>query len=58
MPGLNHYLSKELRLPCENFNPWDKISFGNLVPPSEPDRSMYVTAAGEAMLDPMEVSHD
>lgn len=58
MPGLNHYLSKELRLPCENFNPWDQISFGNLAPPNEPDRSMFVTAAGEAMLDPMEVSHD
>jgi type IV pilus assembly protein PilM len=58
MPGLNHYLSKELRLPCENFNPWDQVSFGSLTPPSEPDRSMFVTAAGEAMLDPTEVSHD
>lgn len=58
MPGLNHYLSKELRLPCENFNPWDKISFGVLRPPAEPDLSMFVTAAGEAMLEPTEVSHD
>jgi len=58
MPGLNHYLSKELRLPCENFNPWDQISFGALTPPSDPDRSMFITAAGEAMLDPTEVSRD
>jgi len=58
MPGLNHFLSKELRLPCENFNPWDKISFGSLVPPNETDRSMYLVVAGEAMLDPSEVSHD
>jgi type IV pilus assembly protein PilM len=58
MPGLNHFLSKELRLPCENFNPWDHITFGSLAPPSEPDRSMYITVAGEAILDPSEVSHD
>lgn len=58
MPGLNHYLSKELRLPCENFNPWDQVSFGGLTPPSDPDRSMFITVAGEAMLDPTEVSHD
>jgi type IV pilus assembly protein PilM len=58
MPGLNQFLSKELRLPCENFNPWDHVTFGSLAPPSEPDRSMYITAAGEAVLDPSEVSHD
>ena len=58
MPGLNHFLSKELRMPCENFNPWDHITFGSLAPPSEPDRSMYITVAGEAILDPSEASHD
>lgn len=58
MPGLNHYLSIELRLPCENFDPWQLITFGSLTPPAEADRSMYITAAGEAMLNPIEVTHD
>jgi type IV pilus assembly protein PilM len=56
MPGFNHYLSKELRLPTHNFEPWEKIDFGTLEQPNSTDRSMYITAAGEAMLDPSEVS--
>jgi len=56
MPGLNQYLSRELRLPAHNLNPWEKISFGSLQPPTESDYSMYTTAAGEAMLDPSEVA--
>ena len=56
MPGLNQYLSRELRLPTESLNPWQTISFGNLQPPAESDYSMYITAAGEAMLDPSEVA--
>lgn len=58
MPGLNHYLSIELRLPCESFDPWQMVSFGSLTPPAEADRSMYITVAGEAIIDPMEVTHD
>jgi type IV pilus assembly protein PilM len=56
MPGLNQYLSKQLRLPTHNLEPWDKISFGRLPVPSEVDCSMYLTAAGEAILDPTEVA--
>lgn len=58
MPGLNHYLSIELRLPCENFDPWKMLSFGSLSPPAETDHSIYITAAGEAILEPLEVTHD
>jgi type IV pilus assembly protein PilM len=56
MPGLNHHLSKELRLPVQNLEPWQKISFGQLTPPAESDRSMYITVAGEAILNPTEVA--
>ena len=56
MPGFNHYLSKELRLPTQSLDPWQTISFGNLAMPAEADRSMYVTVAGEAILDPAEVT--
>lgn len=56
MPGLNHYLSKELRLPTEYLEPWEKISFGSLREPENLDRSMYITVAGEALVDPKEVT--
>jgi Tfp pilus assembly PilM family ATPase len=56
MPGLNHYLSQELRLPTQNLEPWQKISFGNLPLPAEPDRSMYIAVAGEAILEPAEAA--
>jgi type IV pilus assembly protein PilM len=56
MPGLNQYLSKQLRLPTDYLEPWGKITFGSLKQPSELDRSMYITAAGEAILDPKEVT--
>ncbi|MGH7156550.1 MAG: type IV pilus assembly protein PilM [Candidatus Saccharimonadales bacterium] len=56
MPGLSHYLSLELRLPTQNLEPWKAISFGNLAMPPEADRSMYLTAIGETMVDPAEVT--
>jgi len=56
MPGLNQYLSKELRLPTEHLDPWPNINFGNLPMPEPIDRSIYITAAGEAMLSPDEVT--
>jgi type IV pilus assembly protein PilM len=55
MPGLNQYLSKELRLPTHNLEPWDKISFGNLPAPENNDLAVYITAAGEAVLNPQEI---
>jgi type IV pilus assembly protein PilM len=56
MPGFNQYVSKELRLPCESLEPWDKISFGHLTVPEEIDRPMFITVAGEAIIDPAEIS--
>jgi type IV pilus assembly protein PilM len=58
MPGLNEYLSKELGIPVRMLDPWSKINFGTLTPPSELERSMFITAAGEAVLDMSEVFHD
>ncbi len=56
MPGLNHYLTKELQLPTKHLEPWQTISFGKLAVPPESDRSMYLTVAGEAILDPAEAA--
>jgi type IV pilus assembly protein PilM len=55
MPGLNQYLSKDLRLPTQSLNAWQNISFGKLTSPSEIDLAMYLIAAGESLVDPAEV---
>lgn len=54
MPGLSQYLSRELRLPTETLDAWQKIGFGHLALPSEIDKAMYIVAAGEALVDPAE----
>jgi len=56
MPGLNHYLAKELRIPAHNLDPWPKMDFGQLPVPQTIDRSVYITAAGEAILKPEEAT--
>jgi type IV pilus assembly protein PilM len=56
MPGLNQYLSRELRLPTLSMDPWQHVSFGELPVPEEFVRSAYITAAGEALLNPTEVA--
>lgn len=58
MPGLNEYLGKELGIPVRMLAPWDKINFGALAPPNELERSMFITVAGEAVLDISEVFND
>lgn len=58
MPGLSEYLSSELKLPTRMLDPWHQIDFGELPPPSELDRSMYITVAGESLLNPKEIFHD
>lgn len=55
MPGMNEYLSQELQLPTRKLDPWHKINFGNLTSPGETDLSMYITVAGEAILNPKEI---
>lgn len=56
MPGLNQYLSKELRLPVHSLDPWQTISFNKLPMPEQADRAGYIIAAGEALVNPAEAS--
>jgi type IV pilus assembly protein PilM len=58
MPGLSDYLAKELSIPVRMLDPWSKINFGGLTPPDELERSMFITVAGEAVLDISEVFND
>ncbi|MEX0881355.1 MAG: type IV pilus assembly protein PilM [Candidatus Saccharimonadales bacterium] len=58
MPGLSDYLAEELGIPVRMLDPWSKINFGPLTPPDELERSMFITVAGEAVLDMSEVFND
>jgi type IV pilus assembly protein PilM len=52
MPGLADYLTADLRLPVRAHDPWSYMDYKGLQPPSGPDRLMYATVAGLAMVDP------
>ena len=54
MPGFNQYLPKQLRLPSQSLDPWQKLKFGSLPTPNETDRAGYIIAAGEALVNPAE----
>jgi hypothetical protein len=55
MPGLGQYLAKAVRLSVPQQDPWQNINFGSLPIPDVVQRSVYITAAGEAILNPYEV---
>lgn len=55
MRGFNEFLSTQLGLPTKSLDPWDKIDFGKLEPPSDLAKSMYLTVTGEAILTPEEI---
>jgi len=55
MPGLSAYLSKALSMPARSLDPWSHLNFGSLNQPGEQDRSIYLTVAGEAILNPKEI---
>jgi len=52
LPGLSEFLTSELRMPTRMCIPWDSLSFGKLQPPNEVEKSMYITAAGLALINP------
>lgn len=55
MPGLSEYITNEMRLPARMCNPWSNLDFGKLQPPSSVEKSMYVTAAGLALIKPKDI---
>lgn len=52
MPGLNDYLTENLRMPTRMFDPWQVLDFGKLQPPNYAERSLYMTVAGLAIAPP------
>jgi type IV pilus assembly protein PilM len=55
MPGLKEFLTSELKLPTHMLDPWSQIDFGELAVPDDSERPMYVTVAGEALLNPRSI---
>ena len=53
--GLSEFLTSELRMPTRMCVPWSNLSFGRLQPPNEVEKSMYITAAGLALIGPKEI---
>jgi type IV pilus assembly protein PilM len=52
MPGLSEYMTSELRMPVRMSSPWQELDFAGIQPPHILERSMYITAAGLAMVNP------
>jgi type IV pilus assembly protein PilM len=55
MPGLVDYLTDNLRIPTRMCNFWSEFNLHDLQPPHEAERTLYVTAAGAAILEPKEI---
>jgi len=55
MPGLSEYMTDTLRLPSRTCNPWQYMDFSGLQPPHDVEKSLYVTVAGLALLNPKEL---
>jgi type IV pilus assembly protein PilM len=55
MPGLSEYMTNQLRLPVRMCDPWQHLEFSGLQPPNTIEKSMYVTVAGLALINPKEI---
>lgn len=55
MPGLSEFLTNNLRLPVRMCDPWHNLDFAGLQPPNGVEKSMYVTVAGLALMNPREI---
>ncbi|MGZ6004622.1 MAG: type IV pilus assembly protein PilM [Candidatus Saccharimonadales bacterium] len=55
MPGLNEYLTNQLRLPVQTSDPWQHIAYSKLELPNTNERSMYVTVSGVALINSGEI---
>jgi len=55
MPGLVDYLTDNLRIATRMCNFWSNFDTDDLQPPSEAEKSLYVTVAGTAIIKPEDV---
>lgn len=55
MPGLSEFLTSNLRMSTRMYDPWLNLKFNKLQPPNDVEKSMYVTAAGLALINHKEI---
>jgi type IV pilus assembly protein PilM len=55
MPGLSDFMTNKLRVPVRMCDPWQHLNFAGLQPPNTIEKSLYVTVAGLALIEPKEV---
>lgn len=55
MPGLSDYLTNLLRLPVRTYDPWQSFDLHRLRPPTQNEKSVYVTVAGLCLINPAEL---
>ncbi len=55
MPGLVDYLTDNLRIATRLCNFWSSFDTDGLQPPSEAEKSLYVTVAGTAIINPGDI---
>ncbi len=55
MPGLVDYLTDNLRIPTRLCDFWGSFDLNKLQPPADAERTLYVTAAGAAIVKPGEI---
>lgn len=55
MPSLVDYLTDNLRIATRLCNFWTKFDTNSIQPPSEAEKSLYVTVAGAAAINPKEI---
>lgn len=55
MPGLSEFMTNSLRLAVRMCDPWQHLDFAGLQPPHSVEKSMYVTVAGLALINPREI---
>lgn len=55
MPGLSEYMTDALRMPVRLSAPWQHVGFSKLQPPTDVEKSMYITVCGLAMMHSKEI---
>lgn len=55
MPGISDFLTSNLRLPVRMCDPWRNFYLHKLQPPSNVEKSMYMTVSGLSLIEPKEL---
>ena len=55
MPGLGDYMTNKMMMPARVASPWSMLNFGDLEQPSRQFKPRFITVAGLATINPLEI---